>query len=424
MGVPEASKWTGAFLGFVLLCLPAVAQEQKQQTVKPAVIVAPVVDEPIVTPQVFVGTVEAIQEVELRARVEGFLDTVAFKEGQMVKANELLYQIEQAQYQASLDQSKAQEAEAQAALLSAQAQAEDTQAEFERQAQLLTRGNTSQARYDQSKAARDQAKAAVSQAQAQIEAAKANIEQAQLNLSYTQVTSPIAGKIGKTAVTQGNLVDPSTGVLATVVQLNPIRVVISVSDAEYVQVVERINKLKVEPDKPLYAFELTLPTGQKYDQPGSFSFVDNQVDPNTGTIAVRINFDNPEQLLVPGQFVRVTTSQAEPEKKPVVPAKAVQQDRKGRFVFVIGQDNRAIRRDITVGPQVKDGWAVESGLTPGEMVIVDGIQKIANGVEVTPHRQSSETKTGGQQGASQGSGGSQGQSGGGSSGSSSGGSSN
>ncbi len=383
MHVSGLAPAKGLFLG-ALLVLAGAAAAQDAQAPKPAVLVAPVVNEKVAGKQVFIGKVEAIQQVDLRARVEGFLDKVEFKEGQMVEKGQLLYQIEQAQYKASLDQSVADEEEAEATLEGAKAQEEDTQAEFDRQAQLLTRGNTSQARYDQAKAARDQAKASVSQANAQIASAKADIEQAKLNLSYTEIRSPIDGKIGKTAVTQGNLVDPSTGVLATVVQLDPIRVVFSVSEAEYIEVTERMRKENVAPDTQVFDFSLILPTGQDYPHPGTFSFVDNVVDQSTGTIAVRANFQNPEQLLLPGQFVRVNTSEAEPKTFPVVPAKAVQQDQKGRFVFVLGKDDRAERREITVGQRVEQGWAVEAGLVSGEMVIVEGIQKIHNGVQVTP----------------------------------------
>ncbi len=380
----QSAIWAAALCGAALLAaLPAAAQEDASAP-KPAVVVAPVVNEPVETSEVFVGTIEAIQQVELVARVEGFLEKVLFKEGQMVTAGQLLYQIQKAQYQASLDQATANEEQAQASLQRAKAQVADTQAEFGRQAALLRNGNTSQARYDQAQAARDEAVATQSEATAQIASAKADIEQAQLNLSYTDISSPIAGKIGKTAATQGNLVGPNTGTLATVVQLDPIRVVFSISDSEYVEVVQELQKEKVQPGEKVYTFHLTLPTGQPYEYPGTFSFVNNQVDPDTGTIAIRADFQNPQQLLIPGQFVRVTTSEAKPKTLPVVPAKAVQQDRKGRFVFVLGQDNRAERRDITVGARVKTGWAVESGLTQGEMVIVDGIQKVHNGLQVTP----------------------------------------
>ncbi len=383
MHVSRLARAQGLFLG-ALVTLAASAAAQDSETPKPAVLVAPVVNEKVAGKQVFIGKVEAIQQVDLRARVEGFLEKVEFKEGQMVEQGQLLYLIEQAQYKASLDQSVAEEEQAEATLEGAQAQAIDTQAEFDRQAQLLTRGNTSQARYDQAKAARDQAKASVSQAQAQIASAKADIEQAKLNLSYTEIHSPIGGKIGKTAVTAGNLVDPNTGVLATVVQLDPIRVVFSVSEAEYIEVTQRLLNENVAPDTKVFDFALTLPTGEAYPYQGSFSFVNNVVDQSTGTIALRANFQNPQQLLLPGQFVRVNTSEAEPKTFPVVPAKAVQQDQKGRFVFVLGKDDRAERRDITVGERVDQGWAVQSGLVSGEMVIVEGIQKLHNGIQVTP----------------------------------------
>lgn len=391
MRIGQSAIVAGVLAGTLLAASQAAWAQDEGSAPKPAVVVAPVVNEQVDSSQVFVGTIEAIQQVELRARVEGFLEKVLFKEGQMVQAGALLYQIQKAQYQASLDQANANEKQAEATLLSAQARVTDTQAEFGRQAALLKNGNTSQARYDQAKAALDEAKASVGEAQAQIASAKSDIEQANLNLSYTDISSPIAGKIGKTAITQGNLVNANSGVLATVVQLDPIRVVFSISDSDYVEVRQQLLKDKVQDDGKAFDFNLTLPTGQPYQYPGTFSFVDNQVDPNTGTIAIRADFQNPQQLLVPGQFVRVTTSEAKPETKPVVPAKAVQQDRKGRYVFVLGKDDRAERRDIKVGERVKEGWAVASGLVSGEMVIVEGIQKIHNGVQVTP----SQAKEGG-----------------------------
>lgn len=401
MRIGQSAMGAGFLAGALLLAGLTASAQDEASTPKPAVLVAPVVNQSVATSDVFVGTIEAIQEVELRARVEGFLEKVLFQEGQMVKAGQLLYQIQKAQYQASLDQANANEKQAEASLQSAQARVADTAAEFDRQAALLTRGNTSQARYDQAKAARDEAQADVSEANAQIASAKSDIEQAQLNLSYTDISTPIAGKIGKTAITQGNLVDANSGVLATVVQLDPIRVVFSISDSEYVEVRQQLLKDNVQEGDKVFDFGLTLPTGEPYQYPGTFSFVDNQVDPDTGTIAIRANFQNPQQLLIPGQFVRVTTSEAKPTTMPVVPAKAVQQDRKGRYVFVLGKDDRAERRDIKVGQRVKEGWAVTEGLVSGEMVIVEGIQKIANGVQVAPSQAKANQSKSGQSNSGQ-----------------------
>jgi membrane fusion protein (multidrug efflux system) len=198
----------------------------------PSVIVAPVRMQDVTDRVHFIGNVEATQQVELRARVEGFLDKVSFTEGSPVAAGAVLYQIEQGPYQAALDQSKAALAAAQAQLASAQATLKEKEAELGRQMTLARQQFASQAVLDQATALRDEAAAAVQQANAQIQSAQAQINTAGLNLSYTTLKAPIAGLIGKSSSTVGNLVSPSTGVLATIVQMSPIRVVFSIPERD------------------------------------------------------------------------------------------------------------------------------------------------------------------------------------------------
>ncbi len=299
---------------------------------------------PVTNQRQFVGTVAAIQQVDLIARVEGFLDSVDVPEGSFVKAGDIVFEIEKDTYQAALEGAQATLQVATATEAGAEATLKQAQINLERQQQLLKSAAVSQSVVDQAVATRDSAAASVDQAKAQIAQAQAQIKTAQLNLSFTDVRSPIAGRIGKVAVTAGNLVSPSTGALATVVETDPIRVVFSISDSEYLGVVATLKP----DDQGLpasgaaeYQPRLKLPNGQDYPLPGKIVFLDNRIDPSTGTIAVYTEFPNPHVELVPGQYVTVTVQAGQPVSFPVVPAAAIQQDRDGAYVFVLGDGNRA-----------------------------------------------------------------------------------
>lgn len=335
----------------------------------------------------FIGTVAAIQQVDLQARVQGFLDEVSFVEGSYLKAGDVAFRIEKDTYQAALDSANASLQSAVAAEGGAQANLTQADLTLTRQKELLRTNAVSQSTVDQAQASRDASDAQVKQAQAQIAAAEAQVKTAQLNLSYTDITAPIAGRIGRASVTQGNLVSPSSGVLATIVQTDPIRVVFSISDREYLQVVQILK-----PDDKGTSFShseefkprLTLPDGTPYDEPGKISFIDNKIDPSTGTIAVYAEFPNPKLQLVPGQFVSVTVLAGAAQNLPLVPAAAVQQDKDGAYVFVLDQDNRAVIRRVTLGARDGVNWSVSSGLVEGETIVASGIQKIHAGMVVTP----------------------------------------
>jgi membrane fusion protein (multidrug efflux system) len=301
----------------------------------------------------------------------------------------MLYRIEQAPFQAKFASAEGQLAAAKAQLASAQATLEDKQADFERQATLVKQGDVSKTAFDRAKAERDEAKAAVEEAKASIQQAQAGIESAEIDLGYTIIRSPIDGRIGATQYTQGNLVDSSSGTLATVVQLDPIRAVFSIPSSDFVKVQQRAAGATGK-DKAQVQFvpELILPTGQTYPHQGKLAFVDNQVDPGTGTIAVYADFPNPDHLLLPGQFVTALVRSAEPQREPVVPAAAIQRTRDGAQVYLVGQDNRIAERQIKTGVQTGNGYAVTSGLQGGEIVVVSGIQKVKPGVKVKTVKQS------------------------------------
>lgn len=363
-------------------------QSSAPQGPPPSVVVAAVQMQDVASERRYIGTIKAIQSVDVRARVEGFLEKVAFKQGHTVEAGELLYQIEQDQYQAALASAEGELAAAQASLASAKATLEDKQADFERFAALVKKGDTSQTNFDRAKAQRDEAAASVESAKASIKQAQAGIEQAKINLGYTTITSPIDGRIGATKYTEGNLVNTSSGTLATVVQLDPIRAVFSIPSADFVRIQERVADDGADHARDLFVPELILPTGKTYDQKGKVAFADNQVNPATGTIPIYADFPNADRLLLPGQFVTAVVRTAQTKEEPVVPASAILRTRDGEQVYLVGKDNRVEQRTIKTGVQVGTGYAVTSGLQSGEIVIVSGVQKVKPGMTVKPVKQS------------------------------------
>lgn len=363
-------------------------------TPPPAVEVAAVVSEPVDRAQQFIGTIEAIESVDLKARVEGYLEQVAFDQGSMVDKGQLLYQIEQAPYQADLDSAEGQLAAARADLDGARASLEDKEADFQRQAALIKKGDTSQTAFDQAKAARDEAKASVEQSQANVTQAEASLATANINLGYTTIDSPIAGRIGATAVTVGNLVNSTSGTLATVVQLDPIRAVFSIPSAERVRFIATTGG-DTDAAREMFEPRLILPTGEEYAHPGRIAFGDNQVDASTGTVAVYADFPNPDELLLPGQFIQAVLHESKAKRLPTIPAAAIQRTRDGEQVYLVGTDNRVELRRIGETTRVGNQVAVGKGLREGEIVVVSGIQKIKPGVVVSVTKASAVVGDGG-----------------------------
>ncbi|MCC7280353.1 MAG: efflux RND transporter periplasmic adaptor subunit [Chromatiaceae bacterium] len=386
----------GTLLVLLALCGVAAQAEDKapaapEKAPLPSVVVAAIEEGLVDKQDRFIGTIKAIQSVELKARVEGFLTQLAFQQGAMVTENELLYQIEQAPFLASLESAKADLAVAQADQAAAEADLLNKQLDLDRQDALIKKGDTSQAARDKAKAQRDESAAAVAKTKASVLVAKASIDTAQINLGYTTMTSPIAGRIGPTKFTEGNLVNTSSGTLATVVQLDPIRAVFSIPSASFVRVAELSSKEGTDAVREKYVPQLILPTGETYPHEGKIAFIDNQVDARTGTIAIYADFSNPEHMLLPGQFISAVLHRAEQTRLPLVPASAIQRTRDGEQVYVVGSGNRVEVRDIKTSTQVGTFYAVTSGLQIGDIVIVTGEQKVKAGMVVNPVKQSAAT---------------------------------
>jgi membrane fusion protein, multidrug efflux system len=316
----------------------------------------------------FVGRIKAVEKVELRARVEGFLERVLFREGQAregqdVKAGDLLYQIEKVQFQALVDQAKANLAAAEAQLL-------HDQLEYNRQLDLSKRQFSPQSQVDQLKAAMDSSAAKVMQM-------KAVLTQAKVNLDYTDIRAPIDGRIGRTAYTVGNLVNPASGVLATIVSQDPVYVLfpVSVRDLETIREARRkeggeIAKIDIR---------VRLSNGQDYPHRGVWNFTDPQVDQQTDSLIMRATMPNPERSLADGQFVTAVIRERREAPRLVIPQAALQVDQSGYYTLVVDDQHKVEQRRVQTGPNLGTDIVVTSGVREGEKVIVDGVQKVRPG---------------------------------------------
>ena len=217
---------------------------------------------------------------------------------------------------------------------------------------------------------------------AQLHEARALLAGSELNLGYTEIKAPINGRIGRTAFSRGNLVNPASGTLARIVQLDPVRVVYSISENEAGPVQEALNDAGRNQKNPTLSPRIKLANSKVLSTTGRIDFVNNEVDAATGTISVRAVYDNKDHLLLPGQYVTVLISQAQPRILPLVPQAAVLTSQEGRYVLMVDEQGMAQPRPIKTGPRLGTMWAVESGLKTGEQIIVSGIQKVKPGLPV------------------------------------------
>lgn len=329
----------------------------------PAVGVRPVVKQGVSESFEFVGHLKAVDKVELRARIEGFLEKVLFTEGQTVKAGDLLYQIEKVQYEALVEQARAN-------LAAAEAESVNAKLQYSRQLDLSKKQFSPQSVVDQDRAAVDTSAAKIMQA-------KAALRQAEVNLEYTDIRAPISGRIGRTAYTMGNLVNPASGVLATIVSQDPIYVLfpISVRDLETIREARRkegggLNKIEIL---------VRLANGQLYPHPGTWNFTDPQVDELTDTLIMRATIPNPDGVLADGQVITAIIRERKEEPRLVVPQTALQVDQSGYYVLVVNAEHKVETRRLKTGPNIGTDVVALSGVQEGDKVIVDGIQKVRPG---------------------------------------------
>ncbi len=344
----------------------------------PAVGVVRAEEKPLTETSEFLGRIEAVGRVNLLARVTGFLEERFFNEGAEVKAGDLLYRIEQPPFKADV-QAK------QSVVDQMKAQLENARQTLERAKSLLTGPAGQQSIYDA-------ALASERSLSAQVLGAEAQLEQSKINLGYTEIRAPIAGKIGRTAITEGNVVGPTSGTLSTIVSQDPMYVMFPVA-------VRAVNDLR-DRFVPRGGFKalrikIRLPDGRLYGEEGDLNFVDNTVAPDTDTINIRGSIANPLlpiskainrplRELFDGQFVRVTLEGVQPIKAIAIPRAAVLSDQQGDYVYVVGPDNKAEVRRIQLGQSTPATAFILKGLEKGERVVLEGLQRVKPGQPVSP----------------------------------------
>lgn len=404
-------------------CSKKAEPAAQAQAPTPAVVVAEVTQKTVPIYSEFVAQTRADETVELRARVEGILQKVYFKEGSPVRRGQLLFTIDKRPFEAALQSARAIEAKATADLaqarqrtdvLQAQAELADAMAVLSKAEQDLARMRplakekaVTELELDAAEAAEKSAKAQVDarranvtnleaavkytieRAQAEVSAAKARVTQAELDLSYCNIVSPLNGIIGFLNVDEGNLVGRGEAtLLATVSKSDPLLVDFNVSEIDYLKLTDpstvgkRAGKL---------AYELLLSDESKHPYEGSFKFVDRAVDPQTGTMKVEAVFPNPGSYLRPGQFARVRVAVAERENAILIPQRAVQELQGAKTVMVVDKENKVQVRSVSLGDQSDKYIIVLQGLSAGERVIVEGMQKVRPGSQVNPSTATNET---------------------------------
>ena len=313
-------------------------------------------------PSEYTGRVESIQSVSVKPQISGEIAKVCFKEGSIVKAGQLLFQIDPKQYQATVQLRKAELQQAEANYVNAE--------KYYKRVMAASEQAVSAADRDSAEGTYLQTKAAVSQA-------KANLKLAQIDLNYCRITAPITGKIGKALYTKGNYVTPSVAELASIVQMDPIRVSYPLPDRDYLDQLAAFQK-----DGSVYNTSLILSNGEKYSAPGKRDFENNTVDQTTGTMMMRLRFENKDGLLIPGSMVRVFTKPVKSHVVNAVPQTAVMADEKGDYVYVINADNTARQARVTLGREFGALREVTDGVEAGENVAVAGLQSLRPGVKV------------------------------------------
>lgn len=359
-----------------VLILSISSQSVMAATPLPAVTVAVVASATPDSALQFLGRVEAIQAVDVTTRTEGFIAARLFTEGQMVKQGDLLYEIDPALHQASVTQAQAQ-------LDSATASANHAQVNLTRLQRLGNNRSVSQAEVDEAQAQRDISRAAVAQAQA-------NLQIQQLQLSFTRIYAPITGQIGHSRFNVGSLINPASGTLVSIVQLDPIRVAIAVNERDYITATYQLSTTGAASasDNSALAFEhftprIQLANGKQYPESGVFESVDNQIDKQTGTVTIRTRFDNPRHLLLPGGVVNVSLAAETAKAVTAIPIAALQQNKQGHFVLVVTDKDQVEVRPATLGEQFEQQYEVKDGLKVGERVIVSGLQHVRPGMTVS-----------------------------------------
>ncbi|MBR5482563.1 MAG: efflux RND transporter periplasmic adaptor subunit [Alphaproteobacteria bacterium] len=339
---------------------------------EPMVLVEAVKKQDITPSQNFIGKVDAINSVSLQPQVSGYMEKVTFTEGSMVNEGDVLFVIEKQKYQATADLRKAE-------LDSAKASLTKIEKDYHRQKSLNQQKYASEAKLDE-------AYSSLLQAQAAVKQAEANYSLAKIDLDHAEIKAPFSGKIGKAKVTEGNFVSSATGILASVVQVNPIRITFSVTDKQIT------NFLQNRSGDTHLKVRVQLPNGEVIRKTSTDEFVDNSIDTATATLAVYAEFDNSDGLLVPGSYVNLDVDSGITKNALTVSQASVGQDEHGSYVMVVNKDSLVEQRRVELGEVFGTRQIVKSGLKDGDKVIIQGLQKVSDGKKVRAEEVKTEGK--------------------------------
>jgi membrane fusion protein (multidrug efflux system) len=366
-----------ALSGLVATLATGCGKKEAPVGAPPEVYVADVVQKDVPVYMELVGQTRGSQDVEIRARVEGFLDRVAFTEGAFVRKGELLYQIDPLPLQATLASAKAN-------LATAQARLDKANTDVNRLTPLVKQQAVSQQELDNALSAQDASRA-------QVDAQKAAVDKATLDLGYTRIAAPLGGLVGTTEVKAGNLVGRGESTLLTTVsQTHPILFRAGISEAEYLRLAKDVvatgRKIAPKGQEPGAegTIELILADGTVHPSKGRVEAIERAVDTTTGTLTVQFTFPNPERIVRPGQYGRARFVVENKAGAVLVPQRAVTELQNLYSVAVVGAGNKVEFRNVKVGPRVDGLWVIEEGLKPGEKVIIEGLQKARDGAVVVP----------------------------------------
>ena len=352
----------GGFLGFVIKGkLSGAGQMQFGGGGQMTVLTETLYKRPVALGKTFIAKVEAINASDVTPQVSGYIDKVLFKDGSFVKEGDVLFVIDQSRYKAAVSS-------AEASLDKAKASLKQIESDYKRQLSLYKEKMLS-------KADLELAESNLASAQANVKAAQASLDLAKLDLEYTEVRSPISGYVGKALMTKGNYTNAATSRLARVIQMDPIRVVFSITDKERLSGMDQLTTQ--QPD-----IQIALPNDETIEIPSASVFSDNEINADTATMAVYAQTNNAQSKLVPGNYVNVTVSTDKFRPAILVPQTAVAQDAIGQYVMTVNAENVVVQKYITTGDSVENKYVVLSGLEDGDKVVPVGHQKLQNGQKV------------------------------------------
>jgi RND family efflux transporter MFP subunit len=371
MRFPRSVFVPSVLFSWVAAASLASAQGGPAQPPPPPVTVAKPVVKDIVERTDFIGRFEAIDQVDIRARVSGYLDKVHFQDGTFVKAGDLLFTIDPRPYRNALEQS-------QSAVTSSQVRLEFAQSDLERAEQLRRTGNIPDQLFDQRRQAFLTAKA-------ELDRAQAALRQAQLDVEFTQIKSPLSGRISRKLVSEGNLVNANETVLTNVLSLDPIQFYFDVDERSFLAFSRQTHGgTNTSANGETNEVVLTLTDERLGQRKGQLDFVDNRLDAASGTIRVRAVFENKDRFLTPGLFGRVTVGASDPYRGILLPDEAIGSDQDRRVVYVLGENNVVNLKPIRIGPRIDGYRVIRDGLTGNETVVVNGLVRVRPGTPITP----------------------------------------